>query len=319
MPQEARFIGYVLPAMADPAPRESPSPPAGSPPIPEDDWTQGKKTKYNYHHLAELMGKQPGFAIVRRFATLNAKNLLYMQAELANLELELEEAEQGDLNSPDFEHRKFQWEASRLAGAAPGEDQQWQKVLEIRAKLKEYNCLLLEQQRLHALPGPNAHDLSKLREILNWEEYGNEWLEWPEDAWSPRYDDDLVALSVRASGQDRFDRYISETLVPFVHHHVLHRQLRPGEAPDKTYEYSEKALLRGAEVFMIIVAALLPSVPIIVLNAIPEVLPRLAFTVAFSFVFSIFLAYCTSARRPEIFAVVTALASVQVVFIGTIA
>jgi hypothetical protein len=68
---------------------------------------------------------------------------------------------------------------------------------------------------------------------------------------------------------------------------------------------------------MIIIAALLPSVPVIALNYIPSILIKLLFVVAFSFLFSVCLVYFTSATRPDIFAVVTALASVQVVFIGT--
>jgi hypothetical protein len=284
---------------------------------PTEDWTQGKKNKYNYHSLANLVAKQPGFAILRRFSELNAKNILYMQAELAILEDELAELEHEDLNSDDVTHRKYQWEAYELIRAPPGEDKQWQKILEIRAKLKEYNLLLLQQQRLNNLPGPNSHDLSQLHRILDWEEYGGEWLEPPEDAWSSRFEYDLVALSARSAGQDRFDRWLAEKVVPFIHRRILHRKVRPGEAEDTTYEYSDKTLRRFAEVVMIIIAALLPSVPVIALNYIPSILIKLLFVVAFSFLFSVCLVYFTSATRPDIFAVVTALASVQVVFIGT--
>ena len=48
-----------------------------------ESWTSNKKkSSYNYQKLAQLIGKQPGLAIFRRFATLNAKNLLYLQVGL---------------------------------------------------------------------------------------------------------------------------------------------------------------------------------------------------------------------------------------------
>ncbi len=43
-----------------------------------------------YTALALLMGRVPEVAIFRRFSTLNARNLLYLQAELVQLEDDLE-------------------------------------------------------------------------------------------------------------------------------------------------------------------------------------------------------------------------------------
>lgn len=49
-------------------------------PVVSENWaSHKKKSSYNYHKLAQLIGKQPGLAVFRRFATLNAKNLLYLQ------------------------------------------------------------------------------------------------------------------------------------------------------------------------------------------------------------------------------------------------
>ena len=104
-----------------------------------NDWTQGKKTEYNYLKLAELIGNQPGFAVFRRSAALNAKNLLYLQAELAELEIQLNRLEADDQQGENVSHRKFQWQARLLMESAAGADKQWQKVLEIRAKLAEYS------------------------------------------------------------------------------------------------------------------------------------------------------------------------------------
>ena len=85
------------------------------------------------------------------------------------------------------------------------------------------------------------------------------------------------------------------------------------------YEYPDRRLNRATEVVSITLSALLPTTSIVVLNYIPAKpdIGRLAFILGFSGVFTLCLALFTEARRIEIFAAATALASVQVVFIGT--
>jgi len=47
----------------------------------------------NYGQLSRLMSDHPELLILRKYTDLNVKNLLYYQAELAHLELELQEVE----------------------------------------------------------------------------------------------------------------------------------------------------------------------------------------------------------------------------------
>jgi hypothetical protein len=54
-----------------------------------------------YTKLASLLGAHPDLAIYRRFGKLNAKNLLYLQAELVSLEERLEECVKKDQESGD--------------------------------------------------------------------------------------------------------------------------------------------------------------------------------------------------------------------------
>jgi hypothetical protein len=281
------------------------------------DWTDGKKTNYNYQSLAQLSGNEPGFAVFRRFRTLNAKNILYLQAELAELEEQLAQLEADDQNSGEVNNRKFQWDARLLMEASPGADQQWKMILQIRTKLDEYNRLLLQHQRLHSLPRPNCHDLGKLREWLEWPVYGACFLEVPQDAWDERFDQDLVALSSRPNELDRFSIWLTDCVVPFVHNKILHRTRKANEAENQTYQYSDRALSRISEVVAIITSSSLPVVPIFALHFISSIVVRLCFTLAFSLVFTCCMAIFTSAKRSEIFAATVTLASVQVVFIGT--
>lgn len=54
-----------------------------------------------YPMLAGLMGLRPQMGIFRRFAYLNAQNLLYMQAELVCLEKQLKEVQDRDAKGID--------------------------------------------------------------------------------------------------------------------------------------------------------------------------------------------------------------------------
>lgn len=80
-------------------------------------------------------------ALFRRFAALNAKNLLYMQAELVHLEAELKDIEHNDRCSGQGEKKSFEFSVINLKDSSGTEnDLQWRKVLEIRNKLKEYSA-----------------------------------------------------------------------------------------------------------------------------------------------------------------------------------
>ena len=96
---------------------------------------------HSYSSFAELLGNNDGLAIYRRFATLNAQNLLYLQSELVNLEDELRRIVIADSVSDDEQRRVFKHDVTALKNA-PGDaagGRQWKKILEIRAKLKEYS------------------------------------------------------------------------------------------------------------------------------------------------------------------------------------
>jgi hypothetical protein len=94
-----------------------------------------------YDKLALFMGRYSKLAIFRQFATLNTKNLLYMQAELVSDEAELEDIVHDDKYSLDAEKQKhhISWTALKepLANGKPCF--QLRKVLEIREKLEKYS------------------------------------------------------------------------------------------------------------------------------------------------------------------------------------
>ena len=95
-----------------------------------------------YQDLASVMSRYFGMGILRRFGTLSTLNLLYLQAELVHLESDLEAITSSDIEQGKAgdKRRGFftqDWELlSKPLGN--GDEKQWEKMLQIREKLKEY-------------------------------------------------------------------------------------------------------------------------------------------------------------------------------------
>lgn len=105
-----------------------------------------------YPQIAEFMADNPEMLMVRRFRGLNARNLLYFQAELVYIEQALlkreqedakAEAKEGDLRS-DYSIDFKAIMKSRDNNSTRGE--QWRLIQQMRATLREYstfrpNCI----------------------------------------------------------------------------------------------------------------------------------------------------------------------------------
>jgi hypothetical protein len=95
-----------------------------------------------YAQIAWRMSRHPDLAIVRRFRAMNLQNILYLQAELNELEDTLKQQEEIDRSSSNEQQR---WNArswsvlSKGTQIAGGDDQKWSLCLRIREKLREYS------------------------------------------------------------------------------------------------------------------------------------------------------------------------------------
>ena len=93
-----------------------------------------------YPKLAAKIAVQPEAAIYRRFGALNAQNLLYLQAELVDLEERLKE--QQDLDDNDSTGRKSEYAKNWFSlqdSGVDGDTEQLDLVMKIREVLKEYS------------------------------------------------------------------------------------------------------------------------------------------------------------------------------------
>jgi hypothetical protein len=109
----------------------------------------------SYDVLARLMRDHPELLILRSYSTLNIKSLMYYQAELAHLEIELLEVESEDRDCGSSPRRKFatDWRslstssghASLMSAYGQPRDErealQWRIICRIRAVLRDYSTI----------------------------------------------------------------------------------------------------------------------------------------------------------------------------------
>ena len=112
-----------------------------------------------FHRYSSHIARDASFSTYRKFAVLNTRNILYLQSELADLEVQLQRLdEQGTGEEVDIDiwaisrsWRKmrdagisFQESKTAAANVQKSQDPRdsWSVVLKIRRVLKEYSRLL---------------------------------------------------------------------------------------------------------------------------------------------------------------------------------
>lgn len=88
-----------------------------------------------YPKLAERMSTIPEAAIFRGFGSLNAQNLLFLQAELVELEHQIREVQQQD-SKAEGERKEYALNWNFLKRSV---GEQWRLAWEMRQILKEYS------------------------------------------------------------------------------------------------------------------------------------------------------------------------------------
>lgn len=88
-----------------------------------------------YTNYAHWIGREPTFAIFRRFASLNALNLLALQAEISHEEHELHTLQLDDVEFDNHTNFMRLIEADKDSNAG----KQWQQILKLRPMLKQYS------------------------------------------------------------------------------------------------------------------------------------------------------------------------------------
>ena len=114
-------------------------------------------TSINYTAFVQFLDAHPDVLALKRFRGLHIRNLLFYQAELAHLEVELQEIEDRDAkdSSAAFDRVNYRWKPSMAEEAAmhtskPTFSSEYcEKIIRIRKTLESYSgCLLTEQSSL---------------------------------------------------------------------------------------------------------------------------------------------------------------------------
>ncbi|KAE8453800.1 hypothetical protein EG329_009312 [Mollisiaceae sp. DMI_Dod_QoI] len=227
-----------------------------------------------------------------------------MQAELMHLEDEYYQLLDEDEKYPDRKYTSRDW-WSLTQLDCNGKREQWDILLQIRPKLREYNDELYRQIFLASKPRPNSYDLTFFRDWLKLPRMGNfPLVGLDRDAWSDKYDDDLIALQRRDSG-DPLSKWFTDTLVPKFHQVIGHRFTTPLPTTEITL-YEDGRLHRFLNILVTVLACLLPLSSIILLYFISSMNARLGVLAGFTALFALCLALVTGAKRVEVFAATSA-------------
>ncbi|KAI8627655.1 hypothetical protein F5Y19DRAFT_440707, partial [Xylariaceae sp. FL1651] len=260
-----------------------------------------------YAKISQLMGRQDECAMYRRFRKLNAMNLLYLQAELTHLEQDLESLALRDAAHDD--RRFFTRDWWSLSQNEDEEDmEQWEKVLEIRNKLEQYNDTLFKQAAIAKMGAPSAYDLNFLRQWLIRPRMGNFPLIGPDrHSYAEIHHKDLVAIKARPI-PDMFSRWFNFNLFPRWHRLLGGKFKDPMdiEIGQGINEYDDKLLAMAVRIIVTVVASLLPVCSVIVQYFVRDHLLRLGLIVVASAFFALALAVMTNSRMVEVFAATSA-------------
>jgi len=145
-------------------------------PIETDDDTPLDK---GWPRLAHKMAEVPEIESFRRFRELNIKNLLYYQAEIADMEADLRKIENEDSRNTESKEQVYSRHAISMLGSMPSleaatcrdtsvwkmptHQRQCKLVLDIRQSLEKYNNALLQYGEISKMPDPDPHGVQTLR------------------------------------------------------------------------------------------------------------------------------------------------------------
>jgi len=282
-----------------------------------------------YNALAGYIGTYPSLAIFRRNLILNARNLLCMQAEIANLEFSLRTTIRRDRNAAGSVRSQFEYDIAAMKGphTDPGDGLQWQQTLELRRLLKDYNEALLQFAALCRLAPANKSDLSSLRDLTEKnDDSGVPFMLAHEfDTWDNDHLADLTSLAGQYADRDALSRFIDNMVRSVYHKHIGHKFHDPlsvveawgceGKRKGVVY-YPDSYITTTIDTLSTILASILPTIAAFGIYLINDQMTRMGAIVGCTLLFSTVLTLIARPKRAECFAASAAFAAVLVVFVG---
>ncbi|EAT86546.2 hypothetical protein SNOG_05482 [Parastagonospora nodorum SN15] len=236
-----------------------------------------RSTPLGYPRLSERMGLKPETLIFRKFVALNARILLYMQAELVDLERALQKQEERDLNDKDGKRSRYASDFSYLLLS------------------HKYDKALIQQYKVNQIPGPDRFDLDDMQALLISDAMdrgvltGNDATIWGHPDTPNIHAPDLIGLCQRED-VDTFSRIVSRNAI-FLFNYGLGRIKKADHHLGNVYYGS--SVLNITKWITSILASMLPVASILVLSKLQARNTKLGVLVAFNFVFTV----CCGASR----------------------
>ncbi|KIW87554.1 uncharacterized protein Z519_11878 [Cladophialophora bantiana CBS 173.52] len=282
-----------------------------------------------YNALAGYIGTYPTLAVFRKFLILNARNLLCMQGEIVNLEHGLRVTIEKDRNAEKSVRNEFECDISALKGPheKPRDGFQWQRTLELRRLLRDYNEALLQFAALCRLAPANKADWSTLRELTEKaDDSGEPFLVAHEfETWEEEHFRDLTSLAGHHADRDALSRFIDKMVRSVYHRYVGHKFHDPlsvveawgaaGKRRPVIY-YPDGYISTTLDSLSTILASVLPTIAAFGIYLIKDPMTRMGAIVGCTLLFSTVLSLIARPKRAECFAASAAFAAVLVVFVG---
>ncbi|KAF3920441.1 hypothetical protein ABW20_dc0104883 [Dactylellina cionopaga] len=277
----------------------------------KDAPVQGITYAPGYPSTAAIVSTDAELSVYRRFDRLNARNLLYYQAEIMYLEAELDKLDEEDglLKEPEakyhLRHFKELWE---------GRDERTRRrlsvVQEIRYQLKQYNKALFYYKDLLNCSEPSERVVTSIR---NWRANQGDppIIDISEQAYDKMYEADLIALKPPKC-DDPLSIFAQNNLGKFF------KKPQPAHIPnsDNVLYYSETAI----DLFVTIICTFLAIIVLVgsmtTLFFVESQGLRLGLVWVFTFLFAISIFLMAKLTKGEIFLATAAYCAILVVYIS---
>ncbi|KAJ5912773.1 hypothetical protein N7504_001656 [Penicillium tannophilum] len=254
----------------------------------------GNPPKIGYSLLSSLIASGE-LNIFRGFQELNARNILYLQSELAELQEtlhDLDEAYNDTAKGNDIWSVPRSWRAVKKEG-----NEYLECVLRLRTTSKEYYRALQTQAWLLKQKSPTTQAHKTLRDVFN--SHGSDISQMDASfLLDDRYRDDLVNISWEEK----------EVMTEFLQRFLCQAfEVKRISTPNGEMLISSDQRIRSAvRLLAIVLSSVLPILSIVVLYVIKRQDVRLGMIVLFSALCSVALATLSNARNAEIMAVTAA-------------
>ncbi|KAG4436919.1 hypothetical protein IFR05_007607 [Cadophora sp. M221] len=260
---------------------------------------------------AALITSDPdhSFSIFPAFHKLSSRKLLYLEAELFELQKQQNDFDVQDARGdPDALQCLRSWKKFSTS-SDPRQVQRLELVRRIRVTLKDYHEALALQEAVLKMGKPQFETLEALRHCLDGSlagSNGNTAASLSGLSASRLVDEnDLVALHP-ALERDWLSRIVD---LPYLRYFRLH-----SDVDESIALYSMRKVNRAVAILSMILAALILIITIVTLYLVTSSNVRLGLICVFTVGFALSVHLLTNARRAELFAATAAYAAVLVVF-----